>query len=65
MMRCLNGFARGLGLDEATTSGIVEKIAAGMPDQPDEERFAEELRRMIVPSAKPYKLSETFVPGST
>jgi hypothetical protein len=51
MMRRLDGFARGLGLDEATTRGIVEKVAAAMPEQPDEERLAEARRRMIVASA--------------
>jgi hypothetical protein len=51
MMRRLDGFARGLGLDEATTRGIVEKVAAAMPERPDEERLAEARRRMIVASA--------------
>ncbi|WP_246692022.1 MULTISPECIES: hypothetical protein [unclassified Methylobacterium] len=40
MMRRLNVFARGLELDEAITRAIVEKVAADMPDQPDEERLA-------------------------
>jgi len=30
MMRRLDGFARGLGLDEASTRVIVEKVAADM-----------------------------------
>lgn len=51
MMRRLDGFARGLGLNEATTRGIVERVAADMPDQPDGERLAEARRRMIVASA--------------
>ena len=50
-MARLDGFARGLGLDEATTRGIVEKVVVDMPDQPDEERLAEARRRMIVASA--------------
>ena len=50
-MARLDGFARGLGLDEATTRGIVEKVVADMPDQPDEERLAEARSRMIVASA--------------
>jgi hypothetical protein len=46
-MARLDGFARGLGLDEATTRRIVEKVVADMPDQPDEERLAEARSRMI------------------
>lgn len=41
MMRCLDGFARGLGLDEATTQQIVEKFAAEMLIRTDEERMIE------------------------
>ncbi|MCJ2116513.1 hypothetical protein MKK65_07955 [Methylobacterium sp. J-001] len=51
MMRRLDGFARGLGLDEAATRQIVEKVAADMADQPDEERMIEARTRMIVASA--------------
>ena len=50
MMRRLDGFARGLGLDEATTRGIVERLAAEMLEEPDEERLAEARRQMIVAS---------------
>ena len=50
MLRRLDGFARGLGLKEGTTRGIIEKVIADMPDQPDEERLAEARRRMIVGS---------------
>lgn len=50
-MARLDGFARGLGLDEATTRQIVETVVADMPDQSDEERLAEARRRMIVASA--------------
>ena len=39
MMRRLDGFARGLGLNEATTRQIVEKVAADMPKRPDDERL--------------------------
>jgi len=39
MMRRLDGFARGLGLDEAATRQIVERIAADMPERTDEERL--------------------------
>jgi hypothetical protein len=40
MMRRLDGFARGLGLDEGTTRGIIEKVIVDMHEQPDEERLA-------------------------
>jgi hypothetical protein len=39
MMRRLDGFARGLGLIEATTRQIVEKVAADMPERSDDERL--------------------------
>jgi hypothetical protein len=51
MMRRLDGFARGLGLDQAATRQIVEKVAADMADQSDEERMIEARTRMIVASA--------------
>jgi hypothetical protein len=50
-MARLDGFARGLGLDEASTRQIVEKVVADMPAQPDGERLAEARHRMIVASA--------------
>ncbi|MCJ2117119.1 hypothetical protein MKK65_11190 [Methylobacterium sp. J-001] len=50
-MARLDGFARGLGLDEATTRQIVEAVVTDMPDQPEDERLAEARRRMIVASA--------------
>ncbi|MET0531758.1 MAG: hypothetical protein ABW003_26075 [Microvirga sp.] len=50
-MARLNGFARGLGLDEATTHTIVEKVVADMPERLDEEHLAEARCRMIVASA--------------
>ncbi|MHC2103609.1 hypothetical protein [Methylobacterium sp. CM6246] len=51
MMRGLDGFARGLGLDESTTRKIVEKVIADMPEHLHDERLAEARRRMIVASA--------------
>jgi hypothetical protein len=51
MMRRLDGFARGLGLDEATKRQIVEKVFADMPVHTDEDRLAEARARMIVESA--------------
>lgn len=51
MMRRLDGFARGLGLDEAATRHIVEKVIADMPVHTDEERLTEARARLIVASA--------------
>jgi hypothetical protein len=50
MMRRLDGFARGLGLDEAATRQIVERIAADMSDRSDEERL-ETARRFLLAAA--------------
>lgn len=50
MMRRLEGFARGLGLDEAATRQIVEQVDADMPGETDEERSVEARMRMIVAS---------------
>jgi hypothetical protein len=51
MMRRLDGFARGLGLDEAATRRIVEKVATDMPMRMDEERLVEARARMVAASA--------------
>ena len=51
MMRRLDGFARGLGLDEATTREIIEKVVVEMPLAEDEERLIEARHRMIIASA--------------
>jgi hypothetical protein len=51
MMRRFDGFAHGLGLDEAATRQIVETVAADMADQPDEERMMEARKRMLLVSA--------------
>lgn len=51
MMRRLDGFARGLGLDEAATRQIVEQVVADMPVHTDEERLIEARARMILVSA--------------
>lgn len=51
MMRRLDGFARGLGLDEAITRQVVEKVAAEMPDSSNDERRDAARQRMIVASA--------------
>ncbi|MGT2477916.1 hypothetical protein ACU4GR_01345 [Methylobacterium oryzae CBMB20] len=51
MMRRLDGFARGLGLDEAATRLIVERVFADMPVHTDEERLAEARNRLIAASS--------------
>ncbi|MBY0252893.1 MAG: hypothetical protein K2X54_16190 [Methylobacterium organophilum] len=48
MMRRLDGFARGLGLDEAATRRIVEQVAADMAMRSDEERMVEARSRIIL-----------------
>jgi hypothetical protein len=48
MMRRLDGFARGLGLDGAVTRQIVEQVAVDMPAVTDEERLVEARSRMIL-----------------
>ena len=50
MMPRVDGFACGLGLDEAATRQIVEKIAAEMPDQSDDERLDADCQPMIIAS---------------
>ncbi|WP_267359357.1 MULTISPECIES: hypothetical protein [unclassified Methylobacterium] len=50
MMRRLDGFARGLGLDEATTRQVVEKVAADMPMRSVGERL-ETARRYLLAAA--------------
>ena len=47
MMRRLDGFARGLGLNEANTRQIVEKVAADMLMRTDEEHLVEARTQMI------------------
>lgn len=51
IMRRLDGFARGLGLDEATTRQIVGTVFADMPVHRDEERLDVARQRMIIASA--------------
>lgn len=51
MMRRVDGFARGLGLDEAAAHQIVEKIAAEMPGQSDNEQLDAARQRMIIASS--------------
>lgn len=48
MMRRLDGFARGLGLDEATTRRIVEQVVADKLARTDEERLIEARAKMIL-----------------
>ena len=51
IMRRLDGFARGLGLDEAATRQIVEQVVADMPGRSDEERLDVARQRMVIGSA--------------
>lgn len=46
-MARLDGFARGLGLDEATTRTIVEQVVVELPLAEDEQRLVEARNRMI------------------
>ncbi|MEG9526827.1 MAG: hypothetical protein MIL41_13825 [Hyphomicrobiales bacterium] len=48
MMRRLERFARGLGLDEAATRHVVERVVVDMPDQDAGERVIEARARMIL-----------------
>lgn len=48
MMQRLDGFARGLGLGEATTRRIVEQVVADKPARTDEERLIEARAQMIL-----------------
>ncbi|GJE53532.1 hypothetical protein GOFOIKOB_6616 [Methylobacterium tardum] len=48
MMRRLDGFARGLGLDEAATRQVVESVVFDMPEQDAGERLVEARARMIL-----------------
>ncbi|MCJ2015942.1 hypothetical protein MKK84_00610 [Methylobacterium sp. E-065] len=51
LMHRLDGFARGVGLDEAAARGIVEKVAAEMRTLTEEEGLIEARTRMIEASA--------------
>lgn len=51
IMRPLDGFTSGLGLDKAATRQIVEATAADMPAREDEERMVEARLRIIEASA--------------
>lgn len=51
MMRRLDGFARGHGLDQAATRQIVEQVYADMPMHSVGERLEVARQRMIIASA--------------
>lgn len=51
MMRRLDGFARGVGLDQAATRQIVERVYAEMPLHSVGERIDVARQRMIIASA--------------
>ena len=48
MMRRLDGFARGLGLDGVATRQIVEQVVADMPERSDEEHLIAARHQMIM-----------------
>ncbi|MHB2205094.1 hypothetical protein [Methylobacterium sp. CM6257] len=48
LMQRLHGYAQGLGLNEAATRQIVERVIADMPDADDFDRMAEARRRMLI-----------------
>lgn len=48
LVRRLDGFARGLGMDATTAQQIVESVVADMPSRLDEERAIEARTRMII-----------------
>jgi hypothetical protein len=52
MVRRLEGFAGGLGVDEARTRQIAEQVITDMPMRTDDERLMEARARMIVASAR-------------
>ena len=51
LMRKLYGFAHGLGLDEPTTRGLVERAIADMPLAPHDDRLALARNWMLIASA--------------
>lgn len=51
LLRRLDSFARGLGLDDATARQIAGEVAADIPFGADEERLAEARRRMLTATA--------------
>ena len=51
LMRQLYGFAQGLGLDEPTIRGIVERVIADLLLAPDNDRLALARNWMLIASA--------------
>ena len=51
LMRRLEGFAVGIGLDEETTRHIVERVITDMPLASDDDRLARARNRMLIASA--------------
>ena len=51
LMRQHYGFAQGLGLDEPTTRGIVNRVIEDMPLAPDDDRLARARNWMLIASA--------------
>lgn len=51
LMRRLEGFAVGIGLDEETTRHIVERVNTDMPLASDDDRLARARNWMLIASA--------------
>lgn len=51
LMRRLEGFAVGIGLDEETTRHIVERVITDMPLASDDDRLARAPNWMLIASA--------------
>lgn len=51
LMRRLEGFAVGIGLDEETTRHIVERVITDMPLASDDDRLARARNWMLIASA--------------
>jgi pantoate kinase len=48
LIKRVEGFARGLGLDDASTRRIAEAFVADMPSRLDEEQMVEARTRMLI-----------------
>ena len=48
LMRQLNGYAQGLGLDEFNVRVIVERVIVDMPWMPDKDRLAKARNWMLI-----------------
>lgn len=51
LMKRLEGFAVGIGIDQETTRHIVDRVITDMPFAPDEDRLARARNWMLIASA--------------